>query len=205
MMDECVTSTLDLIAEYYDLLGLTLGDVMGKNPDKIFPLLKRGDDTTDDLKHLADCLNLQSRAIRITGNHPGLAPIHAMKFYSMAHSLDSFVRVGQDLVDDFISRSDYIGARDVIERNLMPTIVGLKLAGRIIPVRSQYAVVLAYCGALDEADAEMARLMPYESGLDAKGQWELNNQREFIKYIRHNPPPPQWQAPEKVSGPTPKK
>ena len=36
MMDDCVTATLDLIVEYYDLLGLTLGDVMGKNPDKIF-------------------------------------------------------------------------------------------------------------------------------------------------------------------------
>ena len=48
--------------------------------------------------------------------HPGLAHIHALKFYSMAHSLDSFVRIGQELVDDFVGRRDYIGARDVIER-----------------------------------------------------------------------------------------
>ena len=157
MMDECVSGTLDLIAEYYDLLGIRLTDVMGNNPDKIFPLLK-GENHTDDLKHLADSLDLQSKAVKATGNNPGLAPIHAMKFYSMAQSLDSFVRVGQELVDDFIGRNDYVGARDVIERNLMPTIMDLKLAGRVIPVRSQYAVVLAYCGAFDAADAEMTRL-----------------------------------------------
>ena len=129
MMDECVSGTLDLVAEYYDVLGLRLADVMGNNPDKIFPLLKDDNDRTDNLKHLANSLDLQSKAVKATGNNPGLAPIHAMKFYSMAHSLNSFVRVGQELVDDFVGRNDYLGARDVIERNLMPTIMGLKLAG----------------------------------------------------------------------------
>ncbi len=201
MMDECVAGTLDLIVEYYDELGLRLADVMGNNPDKIWPLLKGGNDHTDDLKHLADALDLQSKALKATGGNPGLAPIHAMKFYSMAHSLDSFVRVGQELVDDFIGRNDYIGARDVIETNLMPTITGLKLAGRIIPVRSQYAVVLAYCGAFDAADAEVARLAPYEGGLEPRGQWELRNQRALIAHLRENPPPPQWQMPPKLGGP----
>ncbi|MET4029529.1 MULTISPECIES: ATP-binding protein [unclassified Bradyrhizobium] len=205
MMEECVTATLDLIVEYYDLLGLTLGDVMGKNPDKIFPLLKGGNRHTDDLKHLADSLDLQAKAIKATGNHPGLAHIHALKFYSMAQSLDSFVRVGQELVDDYIGRSDYIGARDVIERNLMPTIMVLKLAGRVIPVRSQYAVVLAYCGAFDEAESEMARLLPYESGLDPRGQTELQNQRALIAHLKLYPPPPQWQMPPQLGEPTSRK
>lgn len=201
MMDECVADTLDLIVEYYDELGLRLADVMGNNPDNIWPLLKGGNNHTDDLKHLADALDLHSKALKATGGNPGLAPIHAMKFYSMAHSLDSFVRVGQELVDDFIGRNDYIGARDVIETNLMPTITGLKLAGRIIPVRSQYAVVLAYCGAFDAADAEMARLAPYEGGLEPRGQWELRNQRALIAHLRKNPPPPQWQMSPKLGRP----
>ena len=198
MMDECVSGTLGLIAEYYDLLGLRLADVMGNNPDKIFPLLKGDNDQTDNLKHLADSLDLQSKAVRASGSNPGLAPIHAMKFYSMANALDSLVRVGQELVDDFIARNDYIGARDVIERNLMPTIMGLKLAGRVIPVRSQYAVVLAYCGAFDEAEAEMARLAPYEGGSDARGQRELQNQRALIAHLRANPPPPQREMPPQL-------
>lgn len=198
MMDDCVTATLGLIVEYYDLLGLRLGDVMGNNPDKIFPLLKGDHSHTDDLKHLADALDLQAKAIKAMGRHPGLAHVHALKFYSMAHSLDSFVRVGQELVDDFVARHDYIGARDVIERNLMPTILGLKLAGRVIPVRSQYAVVLAYCGAFEEAEAEMARLLPYESGLDSRGQKELQDQRALIAELKLNPPPPQWQMPAQL-------
>ena len=201
MMEECASSTLDLIVEYYDLLGLRLADVMGNNPDEIFPLLNGDDDQTTNLKHLADALDLQSKAVRASGNNPGLAPIHAMKFYSMAQALDSFVRVGQEVVDDFVARNDYIGAREFIERNLMPTIVELKLAGRIIPVRSQYAVILAYCGAFDEADAEMARLAPYQEGLDARGQWELQNQRALIEHLRQNPPPPQWEMPPQLGGP----
>ncbi|WJS00328.1 hypothetical protein [Roseibium aggregatum] len=202
MMDECIAGTLNLIVEYYDELDLRLADVMGNNPDRIWPLLQGGKDHIDDVKHLADALDLQSKAVKAAGGNPGLAPIHAMKFYSMAHSLDSFVRVGQELVDDFIGRNDYIGARDVIETNLMPTITGLKLAGRIIPVRSQYAVVLAYCGAFDAADAEMARLAPYEGGLPPRGQRELQNQRALIAHLRENPPPPQWQMPPKLGGPT---
>jgi hypothetical protein len=31
---------------------------MMKNPDRIRPVLKEGVDHTDDLKHLADCLDL---------------------------------------------------------------------------------------------------------------------------------------------------
>lgn len=201
MMDDCVTSTLDLVSEYYGVLGLTLNNVMAKNPDQIFPLLKEGENHTDDLKHLADALDLQSKAIRAMGDLPGLGPIHAMKFYSMAQSLDSFARVGQELVEDFLGRNDYLGARNVIENNLMPTIVGLKLAGRVIPMRSQYAVVLAYCGAIEEAEAEMARLLPYESGLDERGQQELQNQRALIAHLRKNPPPPQWEMPPELSGP----
>lgn len=203
-MDECVIATLDLVSEYYGVLGLSVNDVMAKDPDKIFPILKEGENHTDDLKHLADALDLQSKALRAVGKNPGFGPIHAMKFYSMAHSLDSFVRVGQELVDDFIGHRDYIGARNVIETNLMPTILGLKLAGRVIPVRSQYAVVLAYCGAFAEADAEMARLLPYESGLDENGQRELQNQRAYITYLRNNPPPPQRKMPAQLSGPAAK-
>jgi hypothetical protein len=61
-------------------------------------------------KHLADCLDLQAHALNKLGAHSHLARIRAMKFYSMANALDSYVRVCQDLVDEFLSRHDYIGA-----------------------------------------------------------------------------------------------
>ena len=83
----------------------------------------------------------------------------------------------------------------------MPTILRLKLAGRVVPIRSQYAVVLAYCGAFEEAEAEMARLLPYESGLDPRGRKELQDQRALIAELKLDPPPPQWQMPTRLSGP----
>jgi hypothetical protein len=191
----CVSETAELIEEYYQVLGLTLAQVTGKNPPEIFPLLKKGKDRTDDLKHLADTLELQAMAVNKMGRPARMERIHAMKFYSMAHALDSYVRVGQDLVDEFVSRADYIGALDVFERNLLPTILGLKMASRIIPVRAQYAVVLAFSGNFQAADAEMARLAPYESGLSDEGRMELQRQRRQIARMKLNAPPPQWQIP----------
>jgi hypothetical protein len=193
--EPCLEITRELIPEYYTLLGLTPAQVVGNNPDKILPLLKKRDDLTDDLKHLADTLDLQAMAINRLGRPSGLERIHAMKFYSMAHALDSYVRVGQDLVDEFVGRADYIGALDVFERNLLPMILGLKMASHIIPVRSQYAVVLAYSGRFEAADAEMARLAPCESGLSEEGRTELQRQRRLIARMKLDAPPPQWQIP----------
>lgn len=177
------------------MLGLQLQDVMLRNPDEISPLLKKDADPTDDLKHLADCLDLQAHALNKMGRLAPFARIHAMKFYSMANALDSFVRVGQDLVDEFVARNDYIGAREVFERNLLPTVVGRKLVSHMVPVRSQYAVVLAYCGDHEQAAAEMAKLAPYEAGLCFEGQTELANQRRLVARLRQNAPPSQWAFP----------
>jgi hypothetical protein len=127
--------------------------------------------------------------------HSPLARIHAMKFYSMANALDSYVRVGQDLVDELVARHDYIGARDVLERNILPTVIEQKMVSRMVPVRSHYAVVLAYCGDHDAAAAEIAKLAPYEAGLTPEGRHELRQQRRLIARLRKQAPPPQWQFP----------
>lgn len=193
--DACASITEELIPEYYDVLGITPADVMGKNPDKIWPLLKKGVDHGDDLKHLADCLDLQAHALNKASHIAPFARIHAMKFYSMANALDSFVRVGQDLVDEFMSRNDYAGARDVFERNLLPSVMQNRMASRIVTVRSHYAVVLAYCGDHDAAATEMAKLVPYLPGLPPVAQQELEAQQKIIARLRRQAPPPQWQFP----------
>jgi hypothetical protein len=141
---------------------------------------------------LADCLDLYAVAMNSAGQDSRFARIHSMKFYELASALDSLIRVGQDLADEFMGRNDFIGAREVLENNLLPIVLRLKMSARIIPVRSQYAVVLAYCGDFDEADAEMERLKPYEAGLDEKGQLELRNQRNLIAEIRQKGSPKQW-------------
>ncbi|MBI1209738.1 MAG: hypothetical protein GC191_20955 [Azospirillum sp.] len=198
----CASITKELITEYYEVLDLTPDNVMGNNPDRIWPLLKKEGDHTDDLKHLADCLDLWAYALNKMGKHARLARIHAMKFYSMANALDSFVRVGQDLVDEFVARNDYIGARDVLERNVLPTVIEHKMVSRMVPVRSHYAVVLAYCGDHQAADTVMANLAPYEAGLSPEGRGELQEQRRIIAKLRRVPPPPQWEfsAPRRKLG-----
>jgi hypothetical protein len=189
----CIDEVDPLIAKYFEVLGISPADIFMKNPDKIFPLLPEGRDNTDDLKHLADCMDLCAMALNRDGRDAGMLRIQAMKFYAMAHAFDSHFRIGQSLVDEFVGRHDYVGARMMFEQNMLPSINQLKLSARVIPIRSQYAVVLAYCGDFDAADAEMARLAPYESGLSEQGKTELQSQRRLIDRLRANEPPPQWQ------------
>ena len=184
--------TSKLIQEYYDILGLRPEIIIGRNSDEIYPLLKKSPSLTDDLKHLADCLDLYANAMNDIGRISGLARIHSMKFYDLAKAPDSLIRVGQDLVDEFVGRHDFVGAREIIETNLLPNVLKLKLLAKVIPVRSQYAVVLAYCGDFDAAEAEMHRLTPYEAGLDEKNQRELRSQRRLIARLRLKGPPRQW-------------
>lgn len=114
-----------------------------------------------------------------------------MKFYELARAPQSVIRVGQDLVDDFCVHNDFEGARDVIEKTLLPTVQVLNLVSWVVPVRSQYAVVLAYSGRFDAADDEMRRLAPYEAGLSPAGKGELQDQRRLIARLRRSGPPPQ--------------
>jgi len=199
----CIEAVGKLIPEYFEVLGITPEDIFMRNADKIFPLLPKDRDNTDDLKHLADCMDLCAKALNSDGQDAGMLRIQAMKFYAMAHAFDSHFRVGQELVDEFIGRRDYIGARGIFEQNLLPSINQLKLASRVIPLRSQYAVVLAYCGQFDAADAEMARLAPYEAGLDERGRTELQTQRAMIRRMRAVAPPPQWDPAALLRRPAP--
>ena len=189
--DLTLQETERLGQEYYDLLGLSPEQVIGRNPPAIRPLLPKGRDNRDDLKHLADTLDLHAQALQRSGGSSPLARIHAMKFYELAHAPQSVIRVGQDLVDDFCVHNDFEGARDVIEKMLLPTVQALNLVSWVVPVRSQYAVVLAYAGQFDAADNEMRRLAPYEAGLSPAGKGELEDQRRLIASLRRSGPPPQ--------------
>ena len=95
-------------------------------------------------------------------------------------------------MDEFIERADFDGAREFIEQNLLPNVVNLKVLSRVVPIRSQYAVVLAYCGDFDAASAEMEQLESYADGLDEPGRRELRDQRDLIARIRAEGPPRQW-------------
>lgn len=189
--DLTLQETERLGQEYYDLLGLSPEQVIGRNPPAIWPLLPKARDNGDDLKHLADTLDLHAQALQRSGGLSPFARIHAMKFYELAHAPEAVIRVGQDLVGEFCAHNDFEGARDVIEKTLLPTVQAQNLVSWVVPVRSQYAVILAYSGQFDAADNEMRRLAPYEAGLSPAGKGELQNQRRLIASLRRSGPPPQ--------------
>jgi hypothetical protein len=147
----------ELALEYYDVLDIDpLLDVFGKNPAEILAALSATPTRDDDLKHLADCLELYALS-RLKQRLPiGLAHIHAVKFYDMSGAIRSAVRTGQDVVDQFLdSLGDAEGARQFIEGHILPVVQPYRLTDLLVPVRAQYAVVLAYCGEIERARAEM--------------------------------------------------
>lgn len=174
----------ELVVEYYDVLGLEISDVMLRSNKQIAEKLVRTDSLHDDLKHLADSLDVCARCANAQGRDSKLSRVHAAKFYGLANAISSLINVSQDLVDEFIGRSDYVGARQVIEQNLLPIVLEHKMLEKILSVRSQYAVVLAYCGEYDAADAELARLDPYLPGLSPHQCSEIDNQKGLVKELR---------------------
>lgn len=174
----------ELVVEYYDVLGLEISDVMFRSNKQISEKLVRTDSRHDDLKHLADSLDVCAKCANVQGRDSGLARVHAAKFYGLANAISSFINVNQDLVDEFIGRSDYVGAREVIEQHLLPVVLEHKMMEKILSVRSQYAVVLAYCGDYDSADAELARLDPYRLGLSQNQCAEIDNQKRLVVELR---------------------
>lgn len=183
-----------LISDYYELIGLTPKMVMGRNAPDLLPLLRKGTEV-DDVKHLADALDVLAKALDAQDQFSPICRVHALKFYDLARAPDSLFRVGQDLVDQFIQQRDFDGALNMMETIVLPQLRQWKLADYLISVRSQYAVVLAYCERYSEAEAEMTRLEPYEASLHPLAQRELENQRELIARLRALGPPPKWVPP----------
>lgn len=82
---------------------------------------------------------------------------------------------------------DFDGAREVLEQHVLPTVIRANMLDRIVSVRSQYAVVLAYCGDVDAAEREMARLEPYAPGFTAQQAKEIADQKALIARQRVKP------------------
>src|SRR5690606_26483172 len=103
-----------LINHYFELIGLTPDMVIGNNAPDLARIIKKGVDV-DDIKHLADSLDVLAKARDAQGRPSPFARIHALKFYDLARAPDSLFRVGQDLVDQFIRQRDFDGALNMME------------------------------------------------------------------------------------------
>ncbi len=139
-------------------------------------------DTMDELKRLADTLDLRARALNDLGLPSGLCRLHAMKFYQISHALTSLMKVGQDVVDEFLEMlRDPWEARRVIETLLLPIVQEYKLVQYVVPVRARYAVVPACCGEMASARRLIWELKAFAVSDFRRN--ELENQTRLIEKI----------------------
>lgn len=178
-----------VLDETFAVLGIRPEQVVGAKNAALWALINKPGLDHADIKRLADALELKAMVADRMHLSVPFARIHAMKFYNMVGAIDSLIRVGQDLADEFVARHDFVGAREVLEQYVIPVVVGHQLLNRHLDVRAQYAVVLAYCGLYSEAEMEMERLQAYAGGLAPQASMTLANQRMLIAEIKANPIP----------------
>lgn len=176
---------LKVIEGYYELLGIRSQDVMGKNSEVLWTIINQPENVQEYIKHLADALELYATNREAWGKPTPFARIHSMKFYNMVGAGDSMVRVGQDLADQFVGMKDYKGAREVMEQHVLPIVNKAGLVGKLVQVRSQYAVILGLSGQFEDANAEMRRLEPYIEGLSDAQRQEIEQQSNYLAQLSY--------------------
>lgn len=179
---EAADGALTNVFKYYDLLEIDAQDTFFKNAPEIWEKLPRTPYVQEDLRHLADSLDLYAMAQKRIGKPAGLARLHAFKFYGMSMAARSVFRVGQDVIDDLLDLGDADQARQIIEGSLLPNLNKFGDSERVIPIRAQYAVVMAYCGDADGARKEMSAIKAFAARNDEAAR-ELANQEALIEAI----------------------
>ena len=129
-----------VVAENFEVLGITPEQVIGLKQQELSALVNRPDIDHHDLKHTADALELLAMLTKELGRTAMFARVHAMKFYALVDAVDSLVRVGQDAADDFVYVHDFEGAREVLEQHVLPTVLRANMLDRVVSVRSGVGV-----------------------------------------------------------------
>lgn len=202
---EAVNQMTDrLIKEYYEVLGLRPEEVLGVNADVLAKRLQQAGRDPADAKRLGDSLDLRARGLSAQGLPARLCRLHAVKFYQLAGAFRSVMKTGQDFVDEVIGTlGDAPEALAFIENVLLRVAVGYELHDYVIPLRAQRAVILAMCGRIGEARAEMAAIEPYLAAASEGAKAEFLNQRRLVENLaagRIRPPRPKLQIPAPVRG-----
>lgn len=173
-----------LVDEYYSLLGIGMGDVLLKRLSETAAKIKDLDENYEEVKRLADCLDLQGSAAHGAGMVLPFAKLHAHKFYIITSSFSSAVRVGMDYVDELLGTiGDALCARSFIEQFLLTIVHEQKMLGELVPVSCLYAVVLAHCGEFELATQTLREMGPYTVEGTAQAH-EYATQTALIERIR---------------------
>jgi hypothetical protein len=173
---------LERLAEgYLRLLDLEPSDFIGRNIPEIAPKLGTDPAILEDAKRFADVLTLLARIALRRHQIPAIISINAFKFYVLSQSYKSAVKWMQDVVDQLLALGQLADARQFLEGTLPIFKEGYAL-DYLVPVYSQYAVVLARCGEIGQARRTMTDLEPF---LEKSSKWrdEVENQKKLVELI----------------------
>jgi hypothetical protein len=171
-----------LIDDYCAAMGFKESQLLGTNGPKLKALLETVPDR-EDIKRLADALNLWAWTVGKQGHPPCLRRIQAMKLYESMGAGRSAVVAGQDAADEMLHfNADPVGARMIMEPHVLALIREYHLTDLELKARAQYAVILAYCGDFEGAEHEVYAIANY--GGDDHRVAEFLNQVMLIEEIR---------------------
>jgi hypothetical protein len=171
-----------VVMGYLNFVGLRPDELFARNAPEIRASLGQRANDIEDLKHVADAIELRSRVVGAKGGAVALLKIWAFKIYALANAPSSAVKVGKDFIDALVSIGEISEARSFMEKTLLPGIAEFGLVEELVPLRAQHAVVIAYAGDTGLAIKEIRELAVFKSTsplLEA----ELTNQERLIHAI----------------------
>lgn len=184
-----------LIEEMHKAIGLRENDLLFKNGRALIELL--GESDPDDVKRLADALNLWSTVMVRLGLPPMMRRIQASKLYASVGAGRSATVAAQELADEMLKiMATPEGAREVFEQHVFPLIEQYKLTDLALEARAEYAVALAYCGDFDGADEQMRALGNYADDDD----WDAKQAHALVLIERIRRGEARIGAPMRASG-----
>jgi hypothetical protein len=149
-----------LIDDMHKALGIKEDKLLFKNGQALTDMLRGSD--PDEIKRLADALNLWATVMVRLGLPPMMRRIQASKLYATVGAGRSATVAAQELADEMMKiMATPEGAREVFEQHVFPLIEQYKLTDLALEARGEYAVALAYCGDFDGADQQMRALGNY--------------------------------------------
>lgn len=169
-----------LIRDYLNDMGLEPEQIAG-DPAPLMARAREDDSFATDCKRLGDCYDLLSRILEAQKQDAGGCRGLAVRLFELCSSWDSVVRVGVDLVYQYLGQNQPGRARRLLETGLLRVIQMYHLEDRMIPTRYLYAYTLAMDGDLPASREEQRRLEPYLPSLPVEEQVEARRLMNMIR------------------------
>jgi hypothetical protein len=147
------------LTEYGEVLGISVArDLRGTLLPHIIAALGPNIEEIDEIKRFADCFDLRARSLKELKEPYTNMFLYAHKLYVLSNSPSSAVKAGMDFVFSLVESNAVDVAKTFMENMLIPLVESHQLLENVIPIQSEYAVVLAYCGEVDKAKSVINQL-----------------------------------------------